>query len=356
MGAIMSQGEAPQASHRRVVVSRHGGPEVLEVVEEPLPTPAPGEARVRVRAAGVSSYDLMQRRSGALPGTPRVPFTPGLDVVGEVDAVGDGVTSLAVGQRVAGGSFTRDGGGYAEHLCMPAWELVAVPPGVDDAEAVCLVVNYLTAHLMMHRVAAVRRGERALVHGAAGGVGTALLELGGLAGLTLLGTASAAGHDVVARLGATPIDYRDEDFVERARAVTGEGVDVVFDPIGGWRQLWRSHRALRRGGRLVWFGVAAAPRDGLRVIPASLAMHTLLRLLPDGRRALASDHLGKFSLRHRPWYRETLAELLGLLAAGALHPVVAARVPLAEAARAHALLERGGHAGKVVLVSGGAAG
>jgi len=217
---------------------------------------------------------------------------------------------------------------------------------MDPAEAVCLVANYLTAHMALHRVATVRSGERILVHGAAGGVGTALLELGKLAGLEMYGTASKYNHQLVSALGATPIDYRTEDFVERIRSVTGDGVDAVFDPIGGARQLWRSYRTLRKGGRLVWFGVAAVSRVGLRVIPLSLLMQTLLGLIPDGKQVPLFPDIGK----DNAWYRKTLAELLDSLAAGRIKPVVAERIPLAEAARAHALLERGGYAGKVVLV------
>jgi NADPH:quinone reductase-like Zn-dependent oxidoreductase len=214
------------------------------------------------------------------------------------------------------------------------------------------VANYLTAHLMLHRTANVQSGERILVHGAAGGVGSALLELGKLAGLEMYGTASRYNHALVAALGATPIDYRTEDFVERIRKLTGDGVDAVFDPVGGARQLWRSYRALRQGGRLVWFGVAATQKKGLRIIPLSLLTVFLLKLLPGDRQTPLAPNLAEFAPAHVAWYRETLTELLELLAAGRIKPVVAQRFPLVDAARAHELLERGGHAGKVVLVSG----
>jgi NADPH:quinone reductase-like Zn-dependent oxidoreductase len=210
---------------------------------------------------------------------------------------------------------------------------------------------YLTAHLMLHRTANVQPGERILVHGAAGGVGSALLELGRVAGLEMYGTASKYNHELVSGLGAAPIDYRTEDFVERIRMLTGDGVDVVFDPIGGARQLWRSYRALRKGGRLVWFGVAAATKSGLRVIPLTLLTVALLKLLPGGKQTPLAPNLAEFAPAHLDWYRETLAELLGLLAASKINPVVAERFPLTEAARAHDLLERGGYAGKVVLVA-----
>lgn len=337
--------------NHRVVVSAHGGPEVLQVIEEELPEPGAGEVRIRVQAAGVSAYDLMHRRSGRLPGTPKVPFTLGEDVVGLVDAVGPGVDSLAPGQTVAATTWSRGFGGYTEHICLPATDLVPVPEGVDPAEAVCVVINYLTAHVALHRVARVRAGQQVLIHGAAGGVGSALVQLGSVAGLELFGTASGKNLDRLAGQGVTAIDYRSEDFVQRVRAVTGDGVDAVFDPIGGAGHIRHSYRALRRGGCLVWFGVAAVTRSGFRVIPASVAMNALLAVLPDGRRAPFFPTLDKLAKSDNAWYRGTLDELLQLLAAGKIEPLVAARVPLREAARAHELLEAGGHAGKVVLVT-----
>ncbi len=335
--------------NHRVIVSQHGGPDVLQVVEEELPEPQAGEARVKVLAAGISAYDLMFRRSGRLPGTPRVPFTLGEDVAGVVDKLGEGVSGLETGQMVVGATFSLGvGGGYTEFICLPESELVPIPPSLDPAEAVCLVVNYLTAYAALYRTAKVRGGERVLVHGAAGGVGTALLDLGRLAELEMYGTASKHNHGLISAFGATAIDYRAEDFVERVHELTGDGVDVVFDPIGGAGQLRRSYRALRGGGRLVWFGVAATSREGMRVIPFSLLMRTLLALIPDGKKAPLTPNLAKDNL----WYRETLKELIELLAEGRIKPVVAARIPLLETVRAHELLERGRYAGKVVLVAG----
>jgi len=330
-------------------VARRGGPEALLVVEEDLPEPQAGEARVRVLAAGVSAYDLMIR-SISFPGNPRPPFTPGEDIVGVVDRLGDGVSTVEPGQMVAGWTF-GDGGGYTEFICRPASQTVRVPAGLDSAEAVTLVVNYLTAHLYLHRTAHVRSGERILVHGAAGGLGTALLQLGKAAGLEMYGTASKYNHELVSALGATPIDYRTEDFVERIRSLTGDGVDVVFDPIGGARQLWRSYRALRKGGRLVPLGSVATSTAGMKAIPLSLLTVFLLKLIPGSRRTPLSPNMMKFPHTHNAWYRETLTELLDSAAEGRIRPVVAERIPLAEAARAHELLERGGHAGKVVLVA-----
>lgn len=334
-------------THRRVVVERRGPPDVLRLVSEPVPHPAAGEVRVKNEVAGVSAYDVMLR-SKRFPGFPKLPFTPGVDIVGRVDAIGPGLTGFEIGDRVAA-SLGTGSGGYAEHVCVSAGELVQVPEEVDAAAVVCLVANYLTAHLAMHETAHVESGERILVHGAAGGVGSALLQLGDLAGLEMYGTASEHNHEFVRSLGATPIDYRHEDFVARIRELTGDGVDVVFDPIGGWSQLWRSHKALRSAGRLIWFGVAASAREGIKVIPLSLAMRTLLALVPGQREAPLMSDAGTYASEHRGWYRATLTEFFDYLAAGKLEPAVAARVPFGQVAAAHELLERGGHAGKVVL-------
>src|SRR5262245_58900643 len=185
-------------------------------------------------------------REGIHPETPRVPFTPGWDLVGVVDRVGEGVSGIETGQLVAALPIT---GAYAELVCLPQRELVPVPPGLDPAEAVSLVLNYITAYQMLHRSAEVGRGKRALIHGAAGGVGSALLQLGRLAGLEMYGTCSARGASAVSGLGGIPIDYQHLDFVQEIHRLTGEGVDVVLDGIGG-THIWRSRNALRPGGKV----------------------------------------------------------------------------------------------------------
>jgi NADPH:quinone reductase-like Zn-dependent oxidoreductase len=337
------------STYRRIVIARRGGPEVLEIVEEPIPNPGPGQVRIKTLAAGVSAFDVMLR-SVSFPGFPKPPFTPGVDMVGVVDEVGEGVTAPDVGTTVAA-LLDLDGGSYTEYLCIPADRAVAVPAGVDPALAVCVVANYLTAHVMMHQGAKVKQGESILVHGAAGGTGTALLELGALAGLKMYGTASEHNHDVVLSYGATPIDYRSEDFVKRIRELTGDGVDVVFDQVGGFRQVWRSYRALRKGGRLIWFGVAGTKQHGGWVIPASLAMRTLVALIPDGKKAPMTPAASPDNIERYP---ETLAQLLDLLADGSLRPLVEDRIPLLEAARAHEMIEQGNYAGKFVLVAAAA--
>jgi NADPH:quinone reductase len=331
--------------YKRVVISRSGGPEVLKVVEEELPEPRPGEARVKILAAGVGFVDLLLRE-GLYPGGPRKPFSPGFDIVGIVDKSGEGLSTVRPGQMVA--ALPRFGG-YAEFICLPEKKLVPVPDGLDPAEAVCLVLNYVTAHQLLHRAAQVRPGERILIHGAGGGVGTALLQLGKIAGLEMYGTASRAKHEVVSRLGGIPIDYRTEDFVERIRHLTGDGVDAAFDPIGGtnWR---RSLQTLRKGGRLVPYGASALLSEGkLKAVLGFLDL-MFLKLFPNGRKVM-----WMFGTTARPYSspelcRKDLSMLFDLLAQGKIKPIIADRIPLIEAARAHDRLGKKAVTGKLVLI------
>src|SRR5262249_44980065 len=241
---------ATQERMRRVVVDHFGGPEVLSVVEDDVPEPGPGEVRVRVLAAGVSFTDS-QLRAGTYLGVPNPPFTPGYELVGVVEALGPDCSRLQVGDRI--GALTV-WGADAECVCVLEENAVMVPYDLDPAEVLSLVFTYMTAYQVLHRTAAVERGETVLVHGAAGRVGTALLELGAAAALGMYGTCSARDFAAVEGLGAAPIDYRSEDFLARVRELTGgEGVDVVLDGLGGGLSL-RSFRALRSGGRLVVYG------------------------------------------------------------------------------------------------------
>jgi NADPH:quinone reductase len=243
--------------HTRIVVTHYGGPDALQVVDEECPEPKPGEVRVSVLAAGVSLPDLMARE-GIHPETPKVPFTPGWDLVGVVDRLGHGVSGIEPGQIVAAMPIS---GAYAEFVCLPQREIVSVPPGLDAAEAVSLVLNYITAYQMLYRSAKVRAGQRALIHGAAGGVGTALFELGRLAELEMYGTCSSKGSAIVSSLGGIPIDYQHQDFVKEIHDLTPPGVDVVFDGIGG-THIWRSRKALRPGGKVVAYGLTSSLQGG----------------------------------------------------------------------------------------------
>lgn len=327
--------------HRRIIVTKRGGPELMKVLEEDVPEPAAGEVRIKVQAAGVSAYDLMVRANW-FPGEKKAPYTPGLDVAGVVDKVGGGVSGLGQGDQVVAGLFDIDAAGYAEYVCVPQERVVATPDELDPAQAVSLVVNYLTAHGAMHPTAKAKSGEKALIHGAAGGVGSALVDLGKLLGLEMYGTVSQNNMEFARDMGVTPINYKDEDFVDRIHSLTGDGADIVFDPIGGGRQIKRSYQALRSGGRLVWFGMVAVEESGRKAILSTMFSRLLLGLRRDGKTApLTSNEI---------WDRGTMQELLQLLADGSLSPAVAARIPLEDVVEAHRLMERGGNAGKIVLV------
>jgi NADPH:quinone reductase-like Zn-dependent oxidoreductase len=345
--------------HTRVVVAQYGGPDELRVVEEECPEPKAGEVRVRVVAAGVALPDVMARE-GTHPETPPVPFTPGWDLVGEVNRLGDGVSGIEPGQIVAAMPIH---GGYAEFVCLPQRELVPVPSGLDAAEAVALVLNYITAYQMMYRSAEVKPGQRALIHGAAGGVGTALLQLGHLAGLEMYGTCSSAGAAAVTEMGGVPIDYKHQDFVKEIHRLTGDGVDVIFDPIGG-THLWHSRRALRAGGTVVGYGLIssirgeglASSRPGRRQRFRGTAIFGLYIagswLLP-GRKRIVPYSIQTLKRLKPDLFRQDLIALLDLLQRRKINPMIARRIPLAEARRAHELLGQGGVIGKIVLLCNG---
>ena len=356
---------AHQRTMKRVIVDHYGGPEVLRVVEVDVPEPGPGEVRVRVLAAGVSFTDAQMRAGTYIAGAPKPPFTPGYELVGVVEALGPGCTRLQVGDRI--GALTV-WGADAERVCVPESGAVNVPADLDPGEVLSLLFPYMTAYQVLHRTAKAKSGETALVHGAAGRVGVAALELGALAGLRLFGTASARDREKVERLGAVAIDYRNEDFLARARELTGgDGVDVVLDSLGGPISL-RSFRALRRGGRLVVFGRYSTLSNGhkdwgavFRWYP-SVAATWVWGMLSPRRRALKyqvqrfRDHsqwrAGAVGGEpHDPeWFRQDFATLIQLLREGKIHPIVAERLPLSEARHAHELLESSASKGKLVLV------
>jgi len=342
---------------RRIIVTHYGGPDALQIVEEECPEPKPGDVRVHVRAAGVSLPDVMMRE-GIHPETPTLPFTPGWDLVGIVDRLGDGVTTLRTGQRVAALPIH---GAYAEFICLPPRDLVPVPDGLDDGEAVSVILNYVTAYQMLHRTAQVRAGQSVLIHGASGGVGTAFLQLGRLAGLKMYGTCSASAAPSVCEMGAVPIDYEHQDFVAEIQRLTGDGVDVVFDSIGG-RHIWESRKALRRGGKVIAYGLTGSLRGGRLAAGRSGGRHRYRAvaifgvyiaaswLLPGHRRV--SLYSIQWLMRTKPeMFREDLSALFQLLREQKIRPIIARRFPLTEARQAHELLGKGHVTGKLVLVN-----
>ena len=320
---------------KRVVVDQYGGPEVLKVVDEEDPRPGPGEIRVRVLAAGVSFTDA-QIRAGTYLGGPKPPFTPGYELVGIVEELGPGCTRLREGDRV--GALTV-WGADAERVCVEEKYAVAVPADLDPAEVVSLIFPYMTAYQMLHRTARVQSGETVLVHGAAGRVGTAALELGAIAGLRMIGTASARDRAAVERLGAVHIDYRNEDFLARVRELTGgAGVPVVFDGVGK-STFASSLDSLKRRGLMVCFGTASGtipPFD-----PQLLAIKGSIFLT---RPALA-DYIAA------PAEKAALAaEVFGHVAEGRIRIEINQRYALRDAAQAHRDLESRKTTGSSVFV------
>lgn len=346
---------APQIRNRRVIANDRGGPEVLKVVDNHVPKPGRGEVRVKILAAGVSFADLLMRE-GVHPETPRGCITLGWDLVGVIDEVGADVSGVIVGSIVAALPML---GGYADYICLRPDQLVPVPAELDPAEAVALVLNYMTAHQMLHRTAQVKRGQRVLIHGAAGGIGTALLQLGRLDDLIMYGTASKTMHDMVVDLGGTPIDYKRADFVDEIGRLTDDGVDVVFDGIGG-KHVWRSFKTLRPGGVVVAYGLTSSLRGGRLVSGLRHRFKGLVRpilyaiaaaALPGRRKILP------YSIQRRMWrypddFRADLMTLFELLREGKIKPLIAARMPLADVKKAHAMLARGSVTGKIVLLCG----
>lgn len=335
-------------TYQRILVTQHGGSDVLKLVEEELPHPKPEQVRVKVLATGVAFTDILIRE-GLYPGIPKVPFSPGYEIVGIVDEVGSEATSVQVGQRVAALTIV---GGYSEFVCVEAEDVIPIPGEVDVAEAVSLVLHYVTAYQLLHRIAQVKANDSILIHGAAGGVGTALLQLGELSQLQMYGTASQGKHDLVKRLGGIPIDYKTEDFVQRIRELTnGQGVDVVFDGIGG-QHLIRSYQTLKRGGLLVNYGFSCALQGKYgRVLKVGLSLALLngFKLIPDGRQT-SFYSIASLKQAHPEWFSQDLTTLMDLLIHSKVKPIIADRLPLTQAKEAHQRLEQSNVQGQLVLL------
>lgn len=331
-------------SYKKVILNKFGGPEVLQVVEEAtLPEPGAVEVRVKVLAASATFTDTMVRKGIYFGFKETPPLSPGYDMVGVVDKLGTGVTNLEVGQMV---SDLTVWGAYTEYILRPADSLVPVPAGLDPVEAVSMVLSYVTAYQMLHRIAKVQRGQKILVHGAGGAVGTALLELGKLFDLEIYGTASKSKHELVKSLGATPIDYKSEDFVARMQAIGG--ADAAFDAIGG-ENFKRSFNSLKKGGMLVAYGFYNQAMG----IGGNVAMEymsiALWNILPNGRKA-AFYSISALRKKNPEWFKEDLAALFGLLTEGKIKPSIERRMKLEDVAQAHTLIEQAAVKGRIVLV------
>ena len=332
-----------------IVLPGIGEPETLQVRTRTLPEPEAGQVVVRVAATGVSFAEQQMRR-GKYYDQPPFPFVPGYDLVGVVERSGAG--GPAVGQPVA--ALTKTGG-WADRVVLEAADVVPLPAEVDPVAAETVVVNGVTAWRMLHRAAKVRPGQTIVVLGAAGGVGSTLVQLARHSGIRVIGTAGPGQQERLRDLGAIPVDYRDEDVPARVRELAPDGVAAVFDHVGG-PGIDDSWRMLAKGGTLVSYGTASTrdvPGNPRVPVLKLLAKLTAWNLMPNGRRATFFNLWADRRLRparYRAELRQDLTAVLRLLADGAIAAQVARTFALTDAAAALRFAEAGGITGKVVLV------
>ena len=333
--------------YKSVIVTQNGGPEVLQIIENEMRPPKAGEARIRVLAAAVCRPDITARAGEALySGTPlgqKIPFVPGYAIIGVVDALGEGVTEAAVGDRV--GVLTVVGG-YSEYTYWKSDRLVPVPATLDPAEAVTLILNYIVAYQALHRSAKVKAGDKVLLIGASGGIGTALLQLGKLAGLTMYAVASRSKHAILVEYGAIPIDYHTQDFVDVIRHAEPDGLNAVVSGMTRMDYIRGGLGLLRQGGTLVSFGEPDSFSALFRVLGTMLKVN----LLPTGKTVKLYGTSTYFIGDKKP-YLEDWASLFKLLEEGQIKPIIDRKFPILEAAQANALLESGQVTGNLVLVT-----
>jgi NADPH:quinone reductase-like Zn-dependent oxidoreductase len=339
---------------RAVVITRHGGPEVLRVEDRPDPAVGAGEVRIAVRAAGINFADLMAR-SGIYPDAPSPPCVVGYEVAGEVESIGEGVDSFAVGDRVLAG--TRFGG-YAELVSVSTDQVLPLPDELSFEQGTALPVNYATAYAALVIMGGLKPNERLLIHAAAGGVGIAATQIASGIGAEIFGTASASKHDAIREQGVQhPIDYRTQDFAAEAMRITGGvGLDLIIDALGP-ASFRKDYAILRAGGRLVMFGLADAQAGDRRDIPAVL--RSLVRMplatMPWWKSlSIMNENKGVFGLNMLTWWDDegldrVLEPLEAGLAAGEYSPVVAESFPFERAAEAHRFIAERRNIGKVVL-------
>jgi synaptic vesicle membrane protein VAT-1 len=340
---------------RAVVLTGTGGPEVLQVQERPDPPVGPGEVRIAVRAAGINFADTMAR-VGLYPDAPKPPCVLGYEVAGEVEAVGEGVTDRAVGDRVVAG--TRFGG-QAELVTVPQEQVLPLPKRLSFEQGAAFPVNYGTAYAALTIMGSLRAGDRVLIHAAGGGVGISATQIARNVGAEVFGTASASKHEAIRAQGvAHAIDYRTQDFEQEVMRITGgEGVDLILDALGP-TSFRKDYRLLRPGGRLVMYGISEATAAGKRDLPATLKALAKMPLatMPWWKSLAAmNENKGVFGLNMLKWWDEegnldrVTEPLMADLEQGRLEPVVAASFPFEQAGAAHEFIGARRNVGKVVL-------
>ena len=332
-------------SYQRVIIEKYGGPEVLKSIKETtLPEPKTGEVRIKVLKTSANFTDVMIRKGKYPEVKEKPPFALGYDMVGIIDKKGDGAHTFELGQRVADLTVI---GAYSQYICIPEDRLTAVPESLDSSEAVSLILSYTTAYQLLYRVAQVKRGQSILIHGASGAVGIAMLQLGQIEGLEMVGTASESKHDILTTYGATAIDYNKEDFAERIKTLTKKGVDAVFDPIGG-SHFKRSFKCLKPGGKLLAYGFYNAVMGKGGNIPLDFMRLMFWNALPNRRKA-SFYSIGALRKKHPEWFRQDLQKLFDLLAHNQIKPVIAKHHPLEKAREVHQLIEKAQVRGKIIF-------
>ena len=332
-------------SYKKIIIEKYGGPEQLKLVEEPnLPEPKANEVRIKVLYTSANFTDIMIRKGMYPEVKEKPPFSPGYDMVGVVDQVGDAVTRFREGDKVADMTVI---GAYSEYICLPENRLIHLPDKLDPAEAVSTILSYVTAYQMLHRIAKIQTGQKILVHGAGGAVGLAMLQLGKLMNLEMYGTASLSKHDILKENGAIPIDYRETDFASFIKNNTPKGVDAVFDPIGG-KNFKKSFSILKKKGTLVAFGFYNTVMGNGGNIPVDFMKLQLWNILPNLRTANFYS-IGSLRKKHPDWFVEDLTALFRLLAQNKIKPIIAGHYPLEKAAEVHQMIERADVKGKIVF-------
>lgn len=335
---------------RRILFPKAGPPEVMQLVEAPDPTPGPGEVRVRVAAAGVNFADI-SARMGMYQDAPPFPFVMGYEASGTIDALGEGVDDLAIGQRIT--ALTRFGG-YSDTLCVPAIQAVPLPETLDLHAAAGLPVTYLTAWLMLVHLGHVGEGDTVLVHSAGGGVGLSALQICKWRGATVIGTASAGKHDRLRKMGVDHcVDYRTQDFEAEVKRITdGRGVDIALDPVGG-ASFRESYRCLTDFGRLYLFGVSSFNPGLTRSLWAAIkGIARTPRFHPfslmNDNRGVHGVNLGH--LWHRVGdMRAMFDQIVQLAAEGIFTPIIDRSFGFDEAPEAHRYIQDRRNFGKVLL-------
>jgi NADPH:quinone reductase-like Zn-dependent oxidoreductase len=341
---------------RAVVVTGHGGPEVLQVQERPDPPVGPGEVRIAVKAAGINFADTMAR-VGLYPDAPKPPCVVGYEFGGEVESVGEGVTDVKTGDRVMGGTRFN---GHAELITVPADQVLQFPDEWTFPQAAAVPVNYGTAYAALITMGGLREGDRVLIHSAAGGVGIAAIQIAKSVGAEIFGTASASKHEAIRAQGVDhAIDYHTQDFAEEARRITGgEGLDVIIDATGP-TNFRKDYRLLREGGRMVMFGITEASTGTGRSIPrlvSSLARMPLattpwwksLQAMNENKMVGGLNMLSWWDREER--IDRIIEPLRAMMEAGNLDPVVAESFPFDRAGDAHRFIAERRNIGKVVLI------